>query len=115
MTLIRNLLITLSLLPTLAYAEPYWASKPVQCGPLEEVKSIVKQHGEVAILGAMAQIVVDPNELNSISQTPIYLFYSQENRTYTLIEFNFQNEEACVVSWGNGVDFDVQKYFDSNS
>ena len=115
MTLIRNLLIALSFLPTLAYAEPYWAAKPVQCGPLEEVKSVVKQHDEVAILGAMAQIVVDENNLTSVVTRPVYIFYSQENKSYTIVEFDYKNEEACVVSWGNGVDFDVQKYFDSNS
>ena len=115
MTLIKNLLITLSFLPSLAYAEPYWASKPIQCGPLEEVKGLVKQHGEVAILGAMSQVVTDPSDLTKTTTTPIYLFYNQENRSYTLIEFLFESEEACVVSWGNGVDFDVQKYFDNES
>lgn len=112
MTIIRNLLILISLFPTLAFAEPIWAVKPVQCGSVDEVETLIKKYGETAIFGAMSRVNTDQNDLSVVVEVPVYLFYRSEDKTYTIIEFNIEGNQACIISWGAGVDFDVQKYFE---
>jgi hypothetical protein len=111
-TTIRILLILVSFIPSVVLAEPKWYTKPVQCGPIKEVEQLVKDHNEVAIFGAISKVSVDESNLNTFIEAPVYLFYKAEEKTFTFIEFNYQGEIACIISWGGNVDFDVQKYFE---
>ena len=111
-TTIRILLILASFIPSVVLAEPKWYTKPVQCGPIKEVEQLIKDFNEVAIFGAIAKVSVDEENLNTYIEAPVYLFYKAEEKSYTFIEFNYEGDQACIISWGGNVDFDVQKYFE---
>ena len=48
----RKLLLCVAMLgcSSAAYAEPYWASKPVQCGTAQELIDMTLSFGEVPVL-----------------------------------------------------------------
>jgi hypothetical protein len=112
MTIFRNLLISLLILlsTTLAIAEPHWVQKPIQCGHEEEVLGILEQAEEKAIMGALGKTKFDSTD-KVFSNVTVYLFVNTETKTFTIIEYNIGSKETCVLSFGDGINFDVADLF----
>ena len=87
-----------------ANADPQWVSKPVQCGPPDEVDKLMKFRNQEPLLGGVA--VVTFEELQT--PLPVILWYGVEDNNYHLVEYNFSMDQACVISIGDNVEFDVE-------
>ena len=110
MTTIRILVtILVSLFSFSVLAAPEWRQKPVQCGSSETAMKILEEHNEKAIVGGLTN-VKGPKGNNAYF--PFYLFVNSETGTFTIIEYHLDSNEVCVIGYGNGIDFDVQKLFE---
>ena len=86
-----------------------WREKPVQCGPEKEFWPVLNQHGEKALLGAIAKLEA-PGE--PTSYLPVYVFTNTDTGTFTIAEFHLHTDEVCIIGYGSGIDFDVQDLFE---
>ena len=86
-----------------------WREKPVQCGPEKEFWPVLNQHGEKALLGAIAKLE-GPGK--PTTYLPVYVFTNTDTGTFTIAEFHLHTSEVCIISYGSGIDFDVQKLFE---
>ena len=87
-----------------AKAEPQWVSKPVQCGPPEEVDGLMRFRNQKPLLGGVAVVTFE----NTQSPLPVILWYGTEDNNFHMVEYNFAGNQACIISVGDGVDFDVE-------
>ena len=87
-----------------AKAEPQWVSKPVQCGPPHEVDALMEFRNQKALLGGVAVVTFEETQ----SPLPVILWYGTEDNNFHMVEYNFAGNQACIISVGDGVDFDVE-------
>ena len=87
-----------------AYAVPQWVSKPVQCGHPDEVDGLMKYRKQEPLLGGVAVVTFE----NTQSPLPVILWYGTEDNNFHMVEYNFAGNQACIISVGDGVDFDVE-------
>ena len=87
-----------------ANAEPQWVSKPVQCGPPEEVDGLMRFRNQKPLLGGVAVVTFEDTQ----APLPVILWYGAEDNNFHLVEYNFAMNQACIVSIGDGIDFDVE-------
>ena len=87
-----------------AKAEPQWVSKPVQCGPPEEVDGLMRFRNQKPLLGGVAVVTFE----NTQSPLPVILWYGTEDNNFHMVEYNFAGNQACIISVGDGVDFYVE-------
>ena len=87
-----------------ANAEPQWVSKPVQCGPPHEVDALMEFRNQKALLGGVAVVTFEETQ----SPLPVILWYGAEDNNFHMVEYNFSGNQACIISVGDGVDFDVE-------
>ena len=45
---------------------------------------------------------------NTQSPLPVILWYGAEDNNFHMVEYNFAGNQACIISVGDGVDFDVE-------
>lgn len=109
MTTIRILItILVSLFSFSALAAPEWRSKPVQCGTAESAMEVLNQAEEKALVGGLTKI----RTAQGVSELqPFYLFVNTDTGTFTILEYHLDNNEVCILGFGNGIDFDVEKLF----
>ena len=86
-----------------------WRQKPVQCGSPETAMQILSNAGEKALVGGLTT-VRDPRGTESLF--PFYLFVNVDKGTFTIIEYHLSSNEVCIIGYGQGIDFDVQKFFE---
>ena len=86
----RKVIATLLFLPTLVFASDWIeAHKPIDCGPFQEILSIVTQKGveeEVAWIG------------KAENNSSVALFLNPKTSTWTLVQYN--KEVSCVLEMG---------------
>ena len=82
-------------------------SKPVQCGDYDSLNQIIERAGEKPLVGGIGEVKF---EGGAIEHLPVYMFANTDTGTFTIIEIHA--DEACVLSYGNGLDFNVQQYFE---
>jgi len=106
------LIMFLMLWATSAIAEPQWKHKPVQCGDTQQLLELLAMAEEKAILGALTDLRArgGQQDLN-----PIYFFANTNTGTFTIIEYHLSNGEACVIGYGEGLDFGVQHLFEKKT
>ena len=83
-------------------AEPYWAQKPVQCGPTQEVMDRIDADGLKPLMMMTGNARVE----NTKRVLPYAFYYDMEEQFWIMVEF-FNEETSCVVGVGQGVSFDV--------
>tara|TARA_R100000951_G_scaffold105567_1_gene99446 strand:- start:1287 stop:1649 length:363 start_codon:yes stop_codon:yes gene_type:complete len=83
-------------------AEPYWAQKPVQCGPTQEVMDRIDQDGLKPLMMMTGNARVE----NIKKVLPYAFYYEVDEQFWIMVEF-FSAETVCVVGVGQGVNFDV--------
>ena len=87
-----------------ANAAPQWVSKPVQCGTVDEVDGLMEFRNQRALLGGVANVQFE----EGIFALPVIFWYGQEEGNFHLVEYNFAMDQACVISVGDNIDFDVE-------
>ena len=100
------------IIPNIVFADEHgveWRTKPVQCGPDSTFFEVLESHGEKALLGGITKLE-GPGE--PTTHWPVYVFVNTNTGTFTIAEFHLASDEVCVIGYGNGIDFDVQKYFE---
>lgn len=90
-----------------AHAEPHWAAKPVQCSTPEEVNERQLSNGLKPFIGMVTNARIDQN----IYELPVVMFYSPDDGSFAIVEYNYDSEVACIVFIGGALDFDVADYF----
>lgn len=87
-----------------ANADPQWVSKPVQCGPPDEVDGLMKYRKQEPLLGGVAVVTFEDTQ----APLPVILWYGVEDNNFHLVEYNFAMNQACIVSIGDNIEFDVE-------
>ncbi len=87
------------LLPLEAMSEPYWAAKPVQCGPTQEVIDITKQFGETPSILMEGYMKMQNGRF---VKSKIVIAMNKKTETWTVLEFPEGGTIACIVSTGRG-------------
>ena len=85
-------------------AKPLWASKPVQCSTPYEVDALMKYRNQEPLLGAVANVTFDDTQ----APLPVVLWYGEGDNNFHLVEYNFGANQACIISIGDNVEFDVE-------
>lgn len=96
-----------------AHAEgPRWMAKPVQCGNQDSLELLIEQDGQKPLLAALAKVAYDEgNGKIGMVEQPVILFYNPKENMYSLVEFNPGIGEACVISFGGSLDFNVADWY----
>ena len=107
--LLVGFVFTISLLIGLnvAFAETEMRAKPIQCGPKASLLKMIEEAGEEALVGGVGDVIFDNGERKQLAIT---FFANPIEGTWTIVEFH-NPVEACVVSYGGSLTFDVSKYF----
>ena len=107
--LLVGFVFTISLLIGLnvAFAETEMRAKPIQCGPKASLLELIEEAGEEALVGGVAEVMVDSGETKQLAIT---FFANPIEGTWTIVEFH-NPMEACVILFGGSLTFDVSKYF----
>ena len=109
--LLRTIILSTTLLSSVsAFAQTQWRQKPVQCGSLTSLYKFLDEAGEKAILGGIGEIRTSQEKKEL---WPIYVFVNTDTGTFTVVEAHLDNDEACIIAFGDRIDFDVQKYFEN--
>lgn len=104
----RALVVVLALLWIVpAQAEPHWAAKPVQCSTPEEVNERQISQGLKPFIGMVTNARIEQD----IFELPVVMFYSPDDGSFAIVEYNYDAEVACIVFIGAAVDFEVADYF----
>ena len=106
------LIMFILLFATSAVAKVETRSKPVQCGGIEGLVTIIDRAEEKALLGALGEVRM-PYMTKQI--LPIYVFANTDTGTFTIIEMHPESNEVCVIGYGNSLDFNVQQYFEKKN
>ena len=106
------LIMFIMLWATSVFAEPTWMAKPVQCGGQTEVEALVERDNQKPLLAAIARVAYDDDNGGfNIVEKPVVLFYNPNENMYSLVEFNPEVEQACVISFGGALDFNVADWY----
>jgi len=95
--------VMLSILPALLFstavtAEPYWASKPVQCGSTEEIIAMSRAYGQQPSV-IFEGVSILPNGHGQKSK---FIIATNERKgTWTLFEFPHGSDMGCVLGSGS--------------
>ena len=87
-----------------ANAAPQWVSKPVQCGTPDEVDALMEFRDQRPLLGGVANVQFE----EGIFALPVIFWYGVEEGNFHVVEYNFGGNQACVISVGDNIDFDVE-------
>ena len=107
-----KILTAMLLLATPVLADAKWMAKPVQCGNDVELTELLEEDGQKPMLAAVAIVSFDQGDGTMQNyEMPVVLFYNDDEKIYSMVEFNTEISEACVVSFGGGVDFTVADWY----
>lgn len=112
------LILVMSVFVSTALANPEWMAKPVQCGDQSEVETLLERDNQKPLIAALAKVAYDDgNGSFSMAEKPVILFYNPNENMYSFIEFNPEINQACVISFGGNLDFNVADWYygDKNS
>ena len=84
-----------------------WFGKPVQCDTLDAVAQLMIDRKQEPLFAGMGAVRIGNDQLTF----PTVVFANSEERTWHVIEYNVEVDEACVVGIGNGLDFDVADWY----
>lgn len=101
--------ISVILISNIAFAQPKWVEKPVQCASYEEVIQRAIKDDLQPLMSMTGTARID----NSLYLLP-YIFYYNSNTSYWMIVEVHQDNTACIIGVGDKVDFDVDPIDPSN-
>ena len=100
------------LFSNVAFANARWMSKPVQCGNDNELTQLLEQDGQKPMMAAVAIVSFEQSDGTMQNyEMPVVFFYNEDKKRFSMVEFNPEINEACVVSFGGGLDFTVADWY----
>ena len=87
------------LLSSVVSAEPFWASKPVQCGSAKELIELTKKFGEVPFLSMNG--ITKKSDGNFI-ETILVVSVGLSSKSWSVIEFSKEGGVGCIIATGRG-------------
>ena len=90
------------LFSNIAFGEPIWAEKPIQCASPEEVFDRLDKDNLMPLFSATGNARVENNMYSKLYG----MFYNEDTKYWAFVEF-FDLETMCIIVVGEGVDFDV--------
>ena len=97
--------ISVIVLSNIAFAEPKWAEKPIQCASYQEVAARAKADNMTPLLTMEGNARIGDN-----MYTLPYVFYYNQNTSYWLIVEIHGDNTACIIGVGDTVNFDVSDW-----
>ena len=94
--------ISVILFSNIAFSEPQWVNKPVQCASPAEVIDRLDEGGLKPLFAATGNARIG----NEIYTKTYGMFYNEENSYWAFVEF-FDEETMCMIVVGEGIEFDV--------
>ena len=87
----------------IAFAEPKWAEKPIQCASYQEVAERVKKDNLQPLMNMTGTARIEDN----LYVLPYVFYYNQDSSYWLLVEVH-TDDTACIVAVGDTVNFDVE-------
>lgn len=84
-----------------------WFGKPVQCDTLDAVAQLMIDRKQEPLFAGVGAVRIGDDYLS----LPTVVFANSDEKTWHVIEYNVENDQACVVSIGNGLDFNVADWY----
>lgn len=95
-----------------AFADATWMAKPVQCGNDAELSQLLEDDGQKPMIAAVAIVSFEQSDGTMQSyEMPVVFFYNEDKKKFSMVEFNPEINEACVVSFGGQLDFTVADWY----
>lgn len=91
--------LSVSLLSAVAFAAPYWATKPIQCSTQEELIDMAKG------LGELPTVIFEGSTIGATGQASPSKFVistNEKTKTWTLMEFPDGGKQGCILGSGTG-------------
>jgi len=95
--------IGLILFSNIAFSEPQWVQKPIQCASPKEVLDRLDKDKLLPLFSAVGNARVE----NEMYVKPYGFFYNEDTEYWAFVEF-FDTEMMCILGVGEGIDFNVQ-------
>ena len=95
--------LSIILFSNIAFGDPVWAQKPIQCASPEEVFDRLDKDDLMPLFSATGNARVDDTMYSKLYG----MFYNEETKYWAFVEF-FDFETMCIIVVGEGVGFDVQ-------
>lgn len=99
-------IVAMLLLATPAYAVE-WFGKPVQCDTIDVVTQLMLDREQEPLFAGVGAVRIGDDFLS----LPTVVFANSEEKTWHVIEYNVESDQACVVGIGNGLDFNVADWY----
>lgn len=97
--------LVLMVFATTASAESGWKSKPIVCGDTASVyERLIDQYDLRVVFAAVANA---QSENLETFQTATFMYMNLDTGRFLLIEANAAEGYACVVQFGQGLDFNI--------
>ena len=85
----------------------FWAEKPVECYPMQEVWQHAQEAGMQAAFGGMGILDYYVEDELKKDKGFIFLLVNLETGMFTVVEVDTE-QTACLVAKGNGLEFDPE-------
>ena len=84
-----------------------WFAKPVQCDTFDVVTQLLIERGQEPLFAGLGTARVNEHSV----VFPVVVFANPEDKSWHVIEYNVESDQACVVAVGNGLDFNVADWY----
>ena len=84
-----------------------WYRKPIQCGTVQEVRDLMDVREQTALFAGVGTVRIEDSRLT----LPTIVFVDLDVGSWHVVEFNLENDQACVTAVGDNLDFEVADWF----
>lgn len=103
---------TLALLSTVGVSianASQWVQKPIQCSDIDNADKIVFEAQEDFMFRGTGIIY---NSMGQLGSALIGVYANPETGTFTIVEVYPENDEACIISFGDNLEFTIPEIED---
>ena len=93
-----------SLLAQERQSEPEWAAKPIQCMEKDKAFATAYERGQKPAFGGLGKSA-SVNYKDALDVF-VFLMVNLEDQTWSLIEVDSNKVSACIIGYGQSVEFD---------
>ena len=87
-----------------------WYQKPVQCSTVAAVNNLMKERNQTPLFAGVGTARIE----NSRATLPTFVFVDLEIGSWHVVEYNLDNNQACVTAVGDQLDFEAIDWFYKN-